>query len=254
MNYLTYKIHGMDKRGKLGIIGGMGSRAGAMLFAKVLDYSPALKDQDFMEVLLHSNSKIPDRTRHIVNDEESPVKELLRSIKLLNESKVDYIIMACLTAHYFYDTLQRHSKAKIIHLMKSTKEHIQTFYPRIQTIGLLATTGTLQSRIFHKEFENTGIELVTLDEEDNERIFMQSVYMEGGLKSATVSSEALSLFHQSIPKLMNQGAQAIIGGCTEVQIAIKKTTVEVPYIDPMDIAAIEAVKLCYKKDLQAVNL
>jgi aspartate racemase len=244
----------MHKKKKLGILGGMGSRAGAMLFSKVLDYSPALKDQDFIEILIHSNSAVPDRTRAIVHKAESPVNELLRSIKLLNDSYVDFIIMACVTSYYFHRTLQLHSRARILDPIDIIKKHIQDQYPTIKKIGLLATAGTIQSGIFHQAFDGTGMTVVTLDDRDTEDIFMKSVYMQGGLKSSEISGEAIDLFFQSIPKILDQGAEVIIGGCTEVQLVLKENMLPIPYIDSMDLAAREAVKLCYDLDLHPVTL
>lgn len=230
---------------KLGILGGMGSRAGAMLFNKIVDYSPAIKDQDFIEILLHNNSAIPDRTRAIVYQEESPLEEVLRSIKLFNENKVDVVILACVTSYYFYEEIKMHANAEILHPVQLIKEHLLNNYAGIRKAGLLATTGTLRTRLFQNEFKDSGIELVTLNEEDQENLFMRSVYMENGLKSSHISDSAVQLFFQTIPKLLNQHAEVIIGGCTEVQIVLKDRTLSVPYIDAMDITAKEAIRICY---------
>lgn len=46
---------GMKSTKKLGIIGGMGTRAGMSFMNKVVDYSPAARDQEFIEIILHNN-------------------------------------------------------------------------------------------------------------------------------------------------------------------------------------------------------
>ncbi len=233
---------------KLGILGGMGSRAGAMLFSKVIDFSPAVRDQDFIEILLHNNAAVPDRTKSIVYGEASPLKDILRSIELFNENGVDVVIMGCVTAHYFYKEIQQASQAEVLHPIDLVREHLRAAYPGIQKAGVLATTGTLQSGLFQQGFKDSGIELVTLNKKEQESLFMVSVYMPEGLKSSQVSPKALELFFRTIPSLLDQGAEVIIGGCSEVQIALKNTTLPVPYVDSMDILAQAAVRVCYGMD------
>jgi aspartate racemase len=235
----------MTAKKKLGIVGGMGSRAASMLFRKIIDCSPAVTDQEFIEIILHNNSAIPDRTQAIVYGGASPVKEILRSIELFNQNKVDIAVLACITSYHFYEEIQLHCEAEIIHPIALVRAHILDKYPSVKKIGLLATTGTLKTRLFQKEFKDSGIEIVLLNKEDQENIFMESVYMKNGLKSSKISNKAFNLFNQAIPKLIDQGAELIVGGCTEVQIALTNKTLEVPYIDVMDMAAKEVINRCY---------
>lgn len=238
----------MQSRKKLGILGGMGSRAASMLFSKIINFSPAIKDQEFIEVLLHNNVAIPDRTRAIVYNEASPVKELLRSVALFDEQKIDLIIMACITSYYYLDTLQAYTSAKILNPVQLIKEHLLKHYMKTGKAGLLATTGTLNSMLFQKEFKDSGIEIITPDKDEQEELFMRAVYMENGLKSSRISPQAVDLLFQLVPRLLERGAEVIIGGCTEVQIVLQQNSLSVPYVDVMDIAAQEAVRLCYNLD------
>jgi aspartate racemase len=57
----------------IGILGGMGPEATLDLYRHILQLTPATKDQDHIRVLIYSNPKIPDRTRAIESDGESPL-------------------------------------------------------------------------------------------------------------------------------------------------------------------------------------
>src|SRR5580693_8367646 len=94
---------------KLGVIGGMGSRAGSFFLQKLIDYSPAEKDQDFLEIIFHNNSSVPDRTRAIVYKEASPLSHILRSVDLFNQNEVEVIAMGCITAYFYYDQIVSHT-------------------------------------------------------------------------------------------------------------------------------------------------
>jgi len=65
------QVNNVSKK-KLGIIGGMGSHAGVWLFNRITELSYAQKDQEYLDILVHNNSAIPDRTRAIVYKEASP--------------------------------------------------------------------------------------------------------------------------------------------------------------------------------------
>lgn len=238
---------------KLGIIGGMGARAGAHFLNKIIEYSPANKDQEFIEIILHNNSAIPDRTRAIVYYEPSPVKELLRSVKLFNENDVDAIVLTCITSYYYYKDLAPYANAPILHPVKLVRDHIFRTYGNIRKVGLLATTGTVKSRLFQNEFREVGVEVLVLNDADQENYFMRSVYMDGGLKSARILPRAKELFLQTLPKLLNKGAEVIIGGCSEVPLVLKPEMLSVPLVDSIDVLARETVSYCYSVSSQRIE-
>ena len=231
----------------------MGARASSVFLQKIIDYSPALTDQEFIEIILHSNALIPDRTKAIVYHETSPVQELLRSIKILNESKVDVIALACVTSYHFYKDIAPFSKAEIIHPVHLIRRYIKENLNDVKRVGLLATTGTLKSGLFVEEFENHGIELVTLNDVDQERYFMESVYMKNGLKSASISGKAFDLMTKAVSTLVADGAEAIIGGCSEVAIALNQNMLSIPFIDAIDLMALESVNLCYDIKTETIS-
>lgn len=235
----------MKSKKKLGIVGGMGSRAASMLFKKIIDASPAITDQEFIEILLHNNSAVPDRTQSIVYGEASPIPEILRSLELFNRNDVDIVVLACITSHYFYDQFQLASKAEILHPISLVKKYILENHSTVRKIGVLATTGTFKTHLFQNEFKDSGIEIVKLNEEDQERLFMKSVYMKNGLKSSEISEKAFQLFEETLPKLMDQGAELFVGGCTEVQIAFANSESQLPYVDTMDVITKEVIRRCY---------
>ena len=229
---------------KVGIIGGMGSQAGMNLASKVLELCPGSSDQEFIEFVLHNNTRIPDRTQAIVYNGPSPVPELLRSVQLMNDAKVDLIMMACITAHYYYDQLKDHADGEFLHAISILKDLLLEDYGHCKRIGILATTGSIQSGIYHQITQGTPFELVTLDTDSQERIFMKAIYGENGLKSSGYSPEAAIDLQNAVELLISRGAEVIVGGCTEVSLALDQSLVSVPFIDMVVLLAKEAVNKC----------
>jgi aspartate racemase len=231
---------------RLGIIGGMGSQAGAHFFKKLIDYSPAVADQDFIEILMHSNSAVPDRTTAIMNKGPSPVGEIMRSIRIL-EPSVDIIVIPCVTSYYFYDEISCGTTVPVLNPISILRDHIISCFPDTRRAGLLATTGSISGKIFHKAFEGDRLQFITLDAGDQEEYFMQSVYMENGLKSATRSKRAEDLFNTALAKLLSKNVDLLIAGCSEIPIVFPQRFADVPHVDVMDLMAKEVVRRCYNR-------
>jgi aspartate racemase len=230
---------------KLGIIGGMGSRAGAIFLKKIIDYSPAEADQEFPEIIFHNNSAIPDRTRAIVYDEPSPLAYILKSIALFNQNKVEVIALGCITSYYYYNQFSKCTSARIINPLHLLPECLTRQYSFARRIGLLATTGTIQTKLFHKVIDGLGGQIITLETEEQENLFMRSVYMKNGFKSARIDEEARELMRRAVDKLIAGRVDLIIGGCTEVSIALEPDSIPVPYLDTLDLLARKTVEYCY---------
>jgi aspartate racemase len=239
------------KKKKLGVISGMGTRAGLFFLNKLTERISASKDQDFPEFIVHNNSKIPDRTLAIINGEKSPKEELLRSIGLMKQCEVNYIVSTCVTSYYFINRLDDESKKDILNPIDLVFDKISANFNYPLKIGLLATTGTIKSCLFHDKFYNSPFELVTLDEYEQEEKFMKSVYMDGGLKSAQISNSAHMIFQEAVNKLKDKNVDLIIGGCTEVQIGFSKIEETVPYIDVIDVLVEEVI---HKMNLKNIVL
>ncbi|WP_343675298.1 amino acid racemase [Chitinophaga sp.] len=235
----------MNTPKKLGIIGGMGSRAGALFLNKVIDYSPALKDQEFPEIFFHNNAVIPDRTKAVIYNGESPMSAIYRSLELFNQNKVDVIALTCMTVHYYYEQISVYAHARVMNPLDLIAEHIRQNYPDAKRIGVLAGTGAINGGIYHKALKDQSVELVTLDPEDQESIFMRALFMENGFKSAVISDEAKGMMTTAMDRLVAKGVDLFIGGCTEVSIGIDPLAVDTPYIDALDLLARKTVDFCY---------
>ncbi|NOQ72034.1 MAG: amino acid racemase [Crocinitomix sp.] len=228
------KIFSSQKK-KLGVISGMGTRAGLCFINKLIENIDAPTDQDFPEFILHNNSSIPDRTLAIVYGKESPVFELTRSLKMMQDIDVDFVLSTCITSYHYLRQIDPSLTNKLLDPIKMLSEQLRLNFPGVKRVGVLATTGTMESGLFHKEFEQLPYELVTLNHFDQENKFMKSVYMEGGFKSAQIDDEAYELFNGAVDALKIQGVDLIIGGCTEVQIGMSKVLQDFEYLDTMDV-------------------
>ena len=220
----------------IGIIGGMGPAATALLFQKLIDYTQANTDSEHMHIVIDNNTQIPDRTTAILKAEDTPAKCIIESGKKLEAFGAELILIPCNTSHYFYARIQEQLNVPVVNMIAETAGIcLKNGYTRI---GILATTGTCKTHTYDRELEKFGIETVYPDEEGQSKV-MEIIYdqVKAGKKIDT------SILDQTLKKMTAQGAQGFILGCTELPFAIKNGDFGYQFFDSLDILAKRAVEL-----------
>jgi aspartate racemase len=221
----------------IGILGGMGPEATADLYLRIIKLTPANKDQDHIRVIIYSNSKIPDRTKAILGTGSSPLPEMITTGKILEQSGADFIIMPCNTAHFYHSDLQATLHIPVLNMIQLAAKNMKHSNPLIRTAGLLATDGTIFSRLYDEAFTNQGIEMILPDTTDQSEV-MKAIYYyikKGDLKRGG------QILHRVAKTLIDQGAKAMICGCTEVSLVLKDGELPILIMDPLQVLAEEAV-------------
>jgi aspartate racemase len=225
----------------VGILGGMGPEATIDLFTKIVKGTKARKDQDHLRILIDNNPKVPDRTLAIEGKGRSPLPQLVRSAKALQRAGADFIVIPCVTAHHYHEPLRKKIKIPILHLVELTVRHVRTRLKGVTKVGLIATTGTIRTGLFQTFFSHTGIQLLVPGSEIQENYVMKAIYGKDGIKAIGPSENSKRLIRRASERLIHQGAQAIIAGCTEIPLVLKEGDLPVPVIDPISILAKAAI-------------
>ena len=226
----------------VGILGGMGPEATLDLFSKIVKGSKVKKDQDHLRILVDNHPQIPDRTLAIQGKGPSPLPKLLQSARLLERAGADFIVIPCITAHHFFTPLQRKIKIPILHILNETSAYIQTQLKEVDTIGILATTGTVEAGLFQKAFANTDMELIFPAPEAQKKYVMEAIYGREGIKAIGPSENSKRLILKVSEQLMMRGAQALVAGCTEIPLVLKDGDLPIPIIDLLSVLASAAIK------------
>ncbi len=220
----------------IGILGGMGPEATADLFHRIIRATPVEKDQDHIRVIIDSNSKVPDRTPAILGTGESPLPQMLDAGRNLVNSGVDFIIMPCNTAHYFHSELEKELGVPVLHMIRLSAKHVKENYPEVKRVGLLATDGTIASKLYHDAYAEYGI---TVDVPESQKDVMDAIYRD--IKTGDLETGGRLLKKVAL-ELIERGSDAVICGCTEVSLVLHDGDLEVPVVDPLQVLAEEAVK------------
>jgi aspartate racemase len=226
----------------IGILGGMGPEATLDCFAKIIDNTPAQRDQDHLRVLIDNNPKAPDRTAAVLGTGESPVPALVQGCQALARAGADFVIIPCVSAHVFLDQVRVQSSLPVISIFDAVAEAIKGGHPGISTVGLLATTGTILGGLFQKRLAQDGISTLVPDHEGQERV-MAAVYDIKNSRPARSRQAITEDLVRVAQGLMARGAQGIIAGCTEIPLVLRQELFAVAYFDSPLFLARAAIRL-----------
>lgn len=236
----------------LGIIGGMGPAATCNFYRKIIEITPATKDQEHLHIVIDSNAQIPDRTEYIIGDGEDPKVELIRSAIKLEGMGVDYIAIPCNTAHCFYNDIIQYTKVPVIHMINETAYFIKNSYEIDKDCLLLATKGTYKSEVYNKFFEKYNLNIIEPNDRDKETV-MEWIY---GVKSSKLNIKSRE-FESLVYRYLRSEDTPVILGCTELPVLVEDLCLSKKYIDPISILAKTCIKLGEnrkktKEDLHAI--
>ena len=237
----------------IGILGGMGPEATLDCFGKIIKNTPAQNDQEHLRVVIDSNPKVPDRTAAIIGDGESPVPVIVNGCAALERAGADFIIIPCVSAHFFLAEIQAQTSLPIISIFDAVAESIIQDYPDIITVGLLGTSGTIKGGLFQNRLAKEKITTIVPNDK-MQSIIMEAIYDIKNVRSSRTKSEITADLAAAAQDLISQkqnGAQAIIAGCTEIPLALKQENLAVPYFDSITILSRAAIT---KAGLEPVSI
>ncbi len=219
----------------VGILGGMGPMSTVDLMRKVTEKTPVQREQEHIRMLVDSRPQIPDRTAAILGKGPSPAPMLRESARLLEQWGAELLAIPCNSAHAFLPDVKEAVGMEVLDMIGLVGRELGRRFPSGTPVALLATTGTVQARIYHDRIRD--FRLVTPGEGDQEELVMGAIYqvkLEDGVEGPRRKLlEALAG--------LDPAPSAVIAGCTEVELALEGAQISLPVLLPMDLLAEEIV-------------
>jgi len=226
----------------IGVVGGMGPDAGINLSKNIIYNTIATKDQDHISQILYSSpSGISDRTDFILGKvSENPGYQIARILINLHSIGVGIAGLACNSAHapVIFDIITEEIKKSgiklsLLHMIEETGYFIKTHYPSFKKIGILGTTGTFVSKQYDRLIK-FGLNTINISASEQEKLHKAIYDPEYGVKSnpGNISDTSVSIVNSACNSLIQNGAEMIVLGCTELPVIFKgKYYKDIPVID-----------------------
>lgn len=215
----------------IGVLGGMGPESTAIYYQALIrqcqkQYGAQL-DEDYPEIFIY-NLPIPDIVKGL-KDHDETLARLVKGAKKVESIGVDFIVMPCNTAHYFYPGMSKSINIPFICIFLATAKKIRA--KGYKKVGLLATETTIKYKSYEFDFEKNGIELVFSQQQDEVTRIILNI-----LAGKKLEKDKGRL-KEIIKELEKQGAEAVVLACTDLPILLKQEDFDIEVFDTVEILA-----------------
>lgn len=224
----------------LGVIGGVGPLSTAYFMEVVINKTDVQTDQEHINMIVLNDCTIPDRTAYILDStKESPMQYMREDAKKLESYGCDLIVTPCNTAHYFIKELQEAVNIPIINMIEETARYLKE--EGVQKVGIMATTGTITTKLFQTALEEVGLTPV-IPSEENQANVMSIIYDEVKANKPIDPNK----FKSVVGELRLDGCEKVILGCTELSVLKKEYSLNEFYVDSLEVLAEVTILRCGK--------
>lgn len=157
----------------------------------------------------------------------------------LEVAGADFLVLCTNTMHKVAADIQDSVNIPLLHIADPTAERIKS--AGLSRIGLLGTRFTMEQDFYKDRLRDRhGLDVLIPPAADRETVH-RIIYEE--LCLGSVRPESRNEYRRIIAALIEQGAQAIILGCTEISLLVAQGDAGVPLFDTTAIHARAAAEL-----------
>ncbi|MEK5038515.1 aspartate/glutamate racemase family protein [Sporosarcina sp. FSL K6-3457] len=221
----------------IGLIGGMSWESSAEYY-RILneEVKNRLSGLHSAKCILFSVDFAEIERYQVAGDWETAGKVLTDAAQSLEKAGADMIVLCTNTMHKVIDYIEEQVNLPILHIADATATQIQQ--AGISKVGLLGTKYTMEQDFYKSRIASMGITVLIPNQEDRE-VINRVIFEE--LCLGNIQQSSREYYKKVIQLLVDEGAEGIILGCTEIGLLVKPEDADVPLFDTTIIHAIEAV-------------
>ncbi len=167
---------------------------------------------------------------------------LIKCAQDLERGGADCIVLCTNTMHKLADQIIANVNIPFLHIADATAEKILA--AGMKKIGLLGTRFTMEHDFYKGRLvHNFGLDVLVPNEADRD-IVHRVIY--GELVQGKILDASRAEYRRIMQALIDEGAQGIILGCTEIELLVKQEDSSVPLFPTTQIHAVAAVEFALK--------
>ena len=222
----------------IGIIGGAGVAATNKLLELIevkLTQNGAYRDCHHPEMIIYQATQVPSRSMYLEGKGASFIPGYVEIAKKLKNSGATKCCMCCNTAHYAIDEIEKKSEIDFLNLIQEVVL-VAKNSGKIN-FGLVASEGALKGRVYEKYFESIFPEAKLIyPSEELQKEVTKGICNVKNIKRFAKDDDTENpkiIFRNVEKKLLEQGADLVITGCTDIRVCFQGYKV----IDSLEILA-----------------
>lgn len=202
---------------------GIKSQLGGLHSAKICLYSV-----DFAEIETLQHQGKWDETAEILS----------QAAKSVEAGGADFLMIATNTMHKVVPEIEAHITIPILHIADATAQCL--IDDNVTKVGLLGTRFTMEQDFYKgRIIDKFGIEVIVPNAVDQTTVH-DIIYHE--LCQGDIQAQSKEKYLEIMNNLLDQGAQAVILGCTEIALLVQQSDTLIPLYDTTEIHAKQGVE------------
>lgn len=202
---------------------GVKAQLGGLHSAKI-----CLVSVDFAEI---------ERLQH-VEDWDGTAVILSEAALAIEKGGADFLLICTNTMHKVAPQIEKNISIPILHIADATAQRL--LEDGIKKVGLLGTRFTMEQDFYKDRLtEKYGIDVIVPEEAEREDVHA-IIYNE--LCLGTIDENSRIRYLKIIEQLAENGAEAVILGCTEIALLVQQKHTATPLYDTTAIHAEQAIR------------
>jgi aspartate racemase len=210
----------------IGLLGGM-SWESSIIYEQIINQQvrARLGGAHSASLLIRSYDFAVIERLQATGDWEQAGRLLAADAARLPAAGAQILVLATNTMHRVYDQIAAAISIPFPHIADPTAAAINA--AGLTRVGLLGTRFTMESRFYTGRLESAhGLSVLVPDEPDRDQVH-RVIYDE--LVQGVIRDESRQRYLEIISRLGDRGAEAIIAGCTEIELLVTRDAASLPY-------------------------
>ncbi len=175
---------------------------------------------------------------------DEAAKIMMDSARKLEAGGADFIVLCTNTMHKMAKEMEESVTIPLLHIADATAKELVK--DGIKKVALLGTAFTMEQDFYKgRLLDKFGLDVI-IPGESERTIVHDIIYQE--LCLGVIKDESKQSYLRIIDQLSQQGAEAIILGCTEITLLISQEDCRVPLYDTTRLHAESAVDFALSED------
>lgn len=224
----------------IGLIGGMSWESTAHYYSGLNEGVKAkLGGLHSAKIAMVSVDFAPIEKLQHLGDWDATADILIDAAKNVEAAGADFVMICTNTMHEVAPKIEEEISIPILHIADATADAIKD--KEFKKVGLLGTAFTMERDFYKGRLTDKHRIDVIVPNKKERKIVHDVIYQELCLGEIKDTSKALYI--KIIERLANEGAEAVILGCTEIGMLVRQADTDVVLLDTTAIHAEKAVEL-----------
>lgn len=223
---------------RIGIIGGLSAESTASYYLAITrEYVRQYGNFAYPEILIYSVNFQRFLDWQNVGQWDLTTERIVEVFHVLAEAGAQIGLIATNTLHYVFDDVEPRSPIPLISIVSATTAAVQQ--ADITTVGLLGTHFTTEGSFYQRALTRAGITTLVPDT-STARAQVHAIIV-NELARGEIKEDSHQAVIDIAARLIAQGAQGLILGCTELPLLLKPQDLAVTMFNTAEIHALAAL-------------